>query len=107
RNLGLPERGGHQFEPAISFRRTDGEGNMPHPQPGMAPRLRISRMSAKPLDEKVPQADFRAIHVLFRIQGHENLILTNPFIKRRREALETVFAKAEVNLVFRNHSLAA
>jgi len=65
---------------------------------GMAPLFDVARRSAKPADKKIAEALLGGGKVVGRIHRPENVVVRNAAIKRRREAVKSLFADERVDV---------
>ena len=79
-------------KPGVPFGRADDERRVPHSQPRVSPRLGIGRRAAPVLDQEQGQSIGRRLEIVFRIEGAEQRIQGNPFIKSLNQGPKRRFA---------------
>ena len=97
----LIERAIHERDPAIAGALIQTKRVMPHPQPRMATRLFVTRRPAKAAHQELPQSQFGARQVDFRIHRPQHLVFRHLRVERRHQSGEAVFANSPVDVAFR------
>jgi hypothetical protein len=93
------ERAGHQLEPAIARRLTDGEGRMADAQPGMTALFNVGLRTAETKDEEIAEPLPRSFQILRRVHRPENVVARDLSIKRVDKALESVLTDGGINVL--------
>lgn len=93
------ECAGHQFQPTIAGPLSNGEGRMPHAQPGMTALFDVGLRTAEAENQEIAQALFRAFQIVWRIHRAKNVIAGNLAVKRIGKPFESGLSDGCVNVL--------
>ena len=86
------QRAGHQLQPAVARRLSDGKWRVADAQPGMAALLDVGLRAAETENQEIAQPLSRAFQIFCWIHGPEDVVARNLAIKRVGQALESGLA---------------